>query len=241
MTRFYYILGMKRKYRKRFWSRCRKGQEILKNFVDIDSVISPEGRQPFVNVNEIEVETRFIPPRPDISIRDRPLWNDAVKIGDAMWSLADLDEVDCEYVGSEESGIKFYRGAYYYTADAANRIVNQIDGWHIPTVAEWLEAKEHSYYDPREFEPEFNPSVEARHTRKLSMMLGMLPLGKFDPLFRFSEDPVDFGECAYYHTGNGSMVMLSGTLSIMSVWSPGSWNPKGLYMPVRLIRDVDKA
>jgi hypothetical protein len=37
------------------------------------------------------------------------------------------------------------------------------------------------------------------------------------------------------------MIMFSGSLSVMSAWALGGWNPKGKYMPVRLVRDADKA
>ena len=37
------------------------------------------------------------------------------------------------------------------------------------------------------------------------------------------------------------MIMFSGSLSVMSAWALGEWNSKGKYMPVRLVRDADKA
>ena len=38
-----------------------------------------------------------------------------------------------------------------------------------------------------------------------------------------------------------SLIMFSDSLSVMSAWALGGWNPKGKYMPVRLARDSDKA
>jgi hypothetical protein len=73
------------------------------------------------------------------------------------------------------------------------------------------------------------------------MILGVLPLGQFDTMFPHAEDPLEFGEHAYYHTAEASMIMFSSSLSVMSVWALGGWNPKGKYMPVRLVRDADKA
>lgn len=228
---------MKRKYKKKLWGRIRQGKELLKNFIDIDDVISPEGRRPFVDVNDIDVSVRFTPPHPDIPDRERPTWDDTIKIGNAKWSMADLDYVDCEDIDYCDAGIKFYRGTYYYTAAAAKRVVDQLDGWHIPTAGEWLDAKEHALFEPRDFELDFNPSTEARHTRKLTMLLGMLPLGKFDSMFPYCDEPMDFGEMAYYHAGNGSMVMFSSSLSVISTWALSSWNPNGKYMPIRLVKD----
>ena len=235
---------MKQKHKKKLWGRIRQGKELLKNFIDIDDVISPEGRRPFVDVNDIDVSVRFTPPHPDIPDRERPAWDDTIKIGNAEWSMADLDYVDCEDIDCWDAGIKFYRGTYYYTAAAAKRVVDQLDGWHIPTVGEWLDAKVNSYFSQAEFRDGPNDGVdrqtEAWHVRRLSMLLGVLPLGQFDTMFPRAENPLGFGGRAYYHTADGSMIMFSGSLSVMSTWTLGGWNPNGKYMPIRLVRNADK-
>ena len=101
---------------------------LLKNFIDIDDVISPKGRQPFYVPPEVakpKPAPGFSLPHPDVPARERPTWCNTIKIGNAMWSLADLDYVDCEDIDRPGSGIKFYRGVYYYTEYAAKRIVDK--------------------------------------------------------------------------------------------------------------------
>lgn len=127
---------------------------LLKNFIDVDEVISPKGRRSF-SVPPESAQPKPAPgfslPHPDVPVRERPTWCDTIKIGNAMWSMADLDYVDCEGIDLPGSGIKFYRGAYYYTEYAAKRIVDRLDGWHIPTLGEWLDAKTNSYFSREEF------------------------------------------------------------------------------------------
>jgi uncharacterized protein (TIGR02145 family) len=235
---------MKRKYKKKLWGRIRQGKELLKNFIDIDDVISPEGRRPFVDVNDIEVSVRFTPPHPDIPDRERPTWDDTIKIGNAKWSMADLDYVDCEDIDYCDAGIKFYRGTYYYTAAAAKRVVDQLDGWHNPTVGEWLDAKADSYFSQKEFHnlpiDGVDRKNDAWHVRQLSMLLGILPLGQFDSMFPHANDPLEFGEHAYFHAANNGMIMFSSSLSVMSSWATSGFNPNGKYMPIRLVRDADR-
>lgn len=236
----------KRKKRKLLESiEVAKG--LLKNFIDVDEVISPKGRRPF-SVPPESAQPKPAPgfslPHPDVPARERPTWCDTIKLGNAMWSMADLDYVDCEDIDRPGSGIKFYRGAYYYTSNAAKRIVDRLDGWHIPTVREWLDAKANSYFNREEFRNVSADGVdvqtEAWHIRRLTMLLGVLPLGHFDTTFPRAEVPLEFGEHAYYHATNG-MLVFSDSLSVMSTWSPDGWCPKGKYMPVRLVRDADKA
>lgn len=236
------------KHKEKLLVNIEVAKDLLKNFIDIDDVISPKGRQPFYVPPEVAQPKSapwFSLPHPDVPARERPTWCDTIKIGNAMWSLADLDYVDCEDIDRPGSGIKFYRGAYYYTEYAAKRIVGRLDGWHIPTVREWLDAKANSYFSREEFRDVPTDAVdrhtEAWYVRRLSMLLGVLPLGHFDTTFMRDEDPLEFGEHAYYHTAEGSMIMVSSSLSVMGVWAIGGWNPKGKYMPVRLVRDADKA
>lgn len=217
---------MSKRKKKKLLASMEVAKGLLKNFIDIDEVISPKGRRPFYVPPEAakpKPAPGFSLPHPDVPARERPTWCDAVKIGNAMWSMADLDYVDCEDIDRPDSGIKFYRGAYYYSASAAKRIVDRLDGWHIPTVGEWLDAK-----------------VETWHVRRLTMLLGVLPFGYFDTMFPRAEDPLEFGECAYYLAANG-MLMFSDSLGVMSTWSPDGWRPREKYMPVRLVRDTDKA
>lgn len=239
---------MNKRKKKKLLASIEVAKGLLKNFIDIDDVISPKGRQPFYVPPEVakpKPAPGFSLPHPDVPARERPTWCDTIKIGNAMWSLADLDYVDCEDIDRPGSGIKFYRGAYYYTAYAAKRIVDKLDCWHIPTVGEWLDAKANSYFNQEEFRnvpiDGVDRQTEAWHVRRLSMILGILPLGQFDTMFPHAEDPLEFGEHAYYHTADSSMIMFSSSLSVMSAWALGGWNPKGKYMPVRLVRDADKA
>lgn len=53
------------------------------------------------------------------------------KIGDQIWSTTDLD------VDDGGDGIKIHGGHYYYTQNAALRVASSIDGWHLPSLAEW--------------------------------------------------------------------------------------------------------
>lgn len=53
------------------------------------------------------------------------------KIGDQIWSTTDLD------VDDGGDGIKTHGNHYYYTQNAALRIASSIDGWHLPSLAEW--------------------------------------------------------------------------------------------------------
>lgn len=241
-------MGMNKRKKKKLLASMEVAKGLLENFIDIDDVISPKGRQPFYVPPEV-AKPKPVPgfslPHPDVAARERPTWCDTIKIGNAMWSLADLDYVDCEDIDRPGSGIKFYRGVYYYTAYAAKRIVDKLDGWHIPTVGEWLDAKANSYFNREEFRDVSNDDLdrqtEAWHVRRLSMILGVLPLGRFDTMFPRAEDPPEFGEHAYYHTAGGGRIMFSSSLSVMSAWTLGRWNPTGTYMPVRLVRDADKA
>lgn len=235
------------KRKKKLLASMEVAKGLLKNFIDIDDVISPKGRQPFYVPPEVakpKPAPGFSLPHPDVPARERPTWCDTIKIGNAMWSMADLDYVDCEDIDRPGSGIKFYRGVYYYTAYAAKRIVGKLDGWHIPTVGEWLDAKADSYFNREEFRnvpsDDVDMQAETWHVRRLTMLLGVLPLGHFDTMFPRAEDPLEFGECAYYLAANG-MLMFSDSLGVMSTWSPDGWNPKGKYMPVRLVRNADKA
>jgi len=238
---------MSKRKKKRLLAGMEVAKDLLKNFIDIDEVISPNGRRPFYVPPEAakpKPAPGFSLSHPDIPSRERPTWCDTVKIGNAMWSMADLDYVDCEDIDLPGSGIKFYRGAYYYTASAAKRIVDRLDGWHIPTVREWLEAKVNSYFNQEEFRnvpiDGVDMQAEAWHVRRLTMLLGVLPLGHFDTMFSRAEDPLEFGEHAYYLAANG-MLIFSGSLSVMSAWSPDGWDSRRKYMPVRLVRDADKA
>lgn len=235
------------KHKEKLLVSIEVAKDLLKNFIGIDEVISPKGRRPFYVPTEAakpKPAPGFSLPHPDVTVRERPTWCDTIKIGNAMWSLADLDYVDCEDIDRPGSGIKFYRGVYYYTAYAAKRIVDRMDGWHIPTVREWLDAKANSYFSREEFRDvsadDLDRQTEAWHIRRLTMLLGVLPLGYFDTTFPHADDPLEFGEHAYYHTAEGSMIMFSSSLSVMSAWALGGWNPKGKYMPVRLVRDADK-
>jgi uncharacterized protein (TIGR02145 family) len=238
---------MSKRKKKRLLAGMDVAKGLLKNFIDIDEVISPKGRRPFYIPPEAakpKPAPGFSLPHPDVPARERPTWCDTVKIGNARWSMGDLDYVDCEDIDRPDSGIKFWRGEYYYTSYAAKRIVDRLDGWHIPTVREWFEAKMNSYFNQEEFRnvpiDGVDMQAEAWNVRRLTMLLGVLPLGHFDTTLTRAEDPLEFGEHAYYLAANG-MLMFSDSLGVMSIWwSHYGWNPKGKYMPVRLVRDAGK-
>ena len=182
---------------------------------------------------------RFTGPQPGISPRDRPDWTDTVRIGYAEWSMADLDEVDCDYIEWPGSGIKFYMGAFYYNFTAASRIAKQLDGWHIPTLGEWASAIEYSvpsgmlhFRTPTEYDP----SDTALRIRRMTETLAMLPLGQFNLAIRHDGKPVDFGAYAYYWTGDGHLVTLSNSLSVMSLDASEQDSSK-IYTPIRLVKD----
>lgn len=70
----------------------------------------------------------------------------SVRIGNQIWSTKNLD------IDDGGDGIKkwYFDGwpaevgyQYYYTWDAAARVVANIEGWHIPTKAEWEELIEY--------------------------------------------------------------------------------------------------
>lgn len=214
-------------------------KKILANFVDIDDVISLSGRQPMWTPETVKPVPRFTAPQPGISPRDRPDWRDTVRIGYAEWSMADLDEVDCEYIEWPGSGIKFYHGVFYYNFMAACRIVKQLDGWHIPTLGEWASAREYSVPSGMlhfRMPAEYDPSDTALRIRRMTETLAMLPLGQFNRAIRHDGKPVDFGAYAYYWTGDGHIIAFSNSLSVMRL-DLNEQDPDRIYTPIRLVKN----
>ena len=62
--------------------------------------------------------------------------SDEVTIGTQKWKNVNL-AVDDGQSGVYTVNDSDYGLQYYYTQSAANRIVSNIDGWHIPTYQEW--------------------------------------------------------------------------------------------------------
>lgn len=65
--------------------------------------------------------------------------SDEVQIGNQIWKTKDL-AIDDEQGGIYIKTVNYGQGdvfEYYYTWDAATRIANYIDGWHLPSNAEW--------------------------------------------------------------------------------------------------------
>lgn len=203
----------------------------MDNFIDIDNVISPRGRQ------------RFVLPYKDMT-HNRPEWTDTVRIGDSYWSEADLDMVDCENIDLHGSGIKYYNGTYYYSFTAAKRIADRLHGWHIPTIGEWAYAREHSML-PRmhDFVMPSDSSIcdNAMRIRRLAERLAILPLGQYDSILSSSafHRPFEFGTMAYYWTGDCHIIVFSSSLSVMGM-DLNDQDPDRFYTPIRLVMDSKK-
>lgn len=56
-----------------------------------------------------------------------------VQIGNQIWMQENLKIND----GGEGITVNKETGEHYYTWDAAKRIADQCEGWHLPTIAEW--------------------------------------------------------------------------------------------------------
>lgn len=221
----------------------------INNFVDIDDIISPSGRRNMAMLPEPKPE----PVAPNISSKfalphvisrdSDPTWEDTIKIGDNLWSMADLDFIDCEDIDCPGTGIRYYCGAVYYTFKAAQRIVNKLDGWHIPGPQEWFDAAKNSYFDRKEFR-EGLPNAEsnlcwADHVRMLTAKLAMLPVGMWYADNGANEkwrNVVGFGDSVTYFLSNGGTVRFSSSLSIMEVCLEKRVATRE-YMPIRLVRD----
>lgn len=112
---------------------------------------------------------------------DPPFPYQTVQIGNQIWMAENLHEDD------GNSGIETVQSVIadgyelgpqtYYTYEAAVRIANSIDGWHLPTLAEWQELQ--TYFD--------NRAANARSTTGWSrgngtntLGLNIQPVGRFD-------------------------------------------------------------
>ena len=220
--------------------------DVLENFVDIDEIISPEGRPNMactVSHKDSSVPTYTLPH--EEHVRRCPEWNEAINIGGAMWSMANLDFVDCEDIEEFDVGIRFYCGTYYYNFEAAKRVVKKLDGWHIPSANEWLEAAKRSYFSRKEFrigEPfALQPGCTwSAHVQTLTAKLAMLPTGIWkDSSYRDDYMKTDgFGDYASFWLSNGGTVQFTSSLSNMCINIENDSRPK-VYMPLRLVRDRD--
>ena len=85
---------MSKRKKKKLLASIEVAKGLLKNFIDVDEVISPKGRRSF-SVPPESAQPKPAPgfslSHPDVPARERPTWCDTIKIGNAMWSLADLD------------------------------------------------------------------------------------------------------------------------------------------------------
>lgn len=64
---------------------------------------------------------------------------DEVQIGNQIWKTKNLS-IDDGQGGIYTQTVNYGQGnvvEYYYTWDAAVRVANSINGWHLPTVSEW--------------------------------------------------------------------------------------------------------
>lgn len=61
-------------------------------------------------------------------------FNKNIKIGNISWAKKDLS------IDDGLGGIKIIEGIYYYTWEAANRVVSKINGWHIPSHNEFIDS-----------------------------------------------------------------------------------------------------
>lgn len=218
-------------------------------FVDIDDIISPAGRRNMAMLPDPASEpvAPNINPKfalPHAIARDSsPTWEDTIQIGDNLWSMADLDFVDCEDIDYPGTGIRYYCGAVYYTFKAAQRIVSKLDGWHIPSPQEWFDAAKNSYLDRKEFR-EGLPNADSKlcwadHVRVLTAKLAMLPVGTWyaaNGTIRNWRNVVGFGDSVTYFLPNGGTVRFSSSLSVMEV-CPDERVATREYMSIRLVRD----
>lgn len=112
---------------------------------------------------------------------DPPFPYQTVQIGNQIWMAENLHEDD------DGEGIKTVQSVIangyelgpqtYYTYEAAVRIANSIDGWHLPTLAEWQELQ--TYFDSRAANARSTTGWESNGTNTLG--LNIQPVGRFDP------------------------------------------------------------
>ena len=75
------------KHKEKLLVSIEAAKDLLKNFIDIDEVISPKGRRPFYVPTEAakpKPAPGFSLPHPDVTVRERPTWCDTINIGNAM-------------------------------------------------------------------------------------------------------------------------------------------------------------
>lgn len=103
-----------------------------------------------------------------------------VQIGNQIWMAENLHEDDgnsgIETVQSVIANGYEFGPQTYYTYEAAIRVANSIDGWHLPTLAEWQELQ--TYFDNRAANARSTTGWQSDGTNTLG--LNIQPVGRFD-------------------------------------------------------------
>lgn len=162
---------------------------------------------------------------------------DEVTIGTQTWTSKNLDIDD----GGEgiiinenvtANGVNF-GNQYYYTWDAANRIVNSISGWHLPSQSEWGRLKKYLNNDTTTVKSTsgWNNNNNGTNTTGLNI----LPLGLVE-----TSTNSNLGKNAHFWTTN--TYNSTSSYQYMLYASPSIFNTGVLsnsyYLSVRLIKDT---
>ncbi len=151
---------------------------------------SPSKGQWFRN-NNSTAWTEF-PLTPSIGTKFRPLSvfevqpdpvfpYQTVQIGNQIWMAENLHEDDggegIETVQSVIANGSELGPQTYYTYEAAIRMANSIDGWHLPTLAEWQELQ--TYFDYRASNVR-STTGWSQNNGTNTLGLNIQPVGRFD-------------------------------------------------------------
>lgn len=170
----------------------------------------------------------------------------SVRIGNQIWSTKNLDINDggygismwnFDYWGPFNVGIQ-----YYYTWEAAERVVANIDGWHIPTKAEWQELI--AYCGGEESGAVKIKSTFGWYTNNGTDDYGFnaIPIGQWDNQHNVVERSTKFVAYRVKTSSPRNLIDLqvrdSNAFAFLQTISPESQTPLNARRAVRLIKDA---
>lgn len=171
----------------------------------------------------------------------------SVQIGDQIWMTENLQVNDdgegIIVVQSVISNGYEFGPQTYYTYDAAVRVANSIEGWHLPSETEFNTLKDYAislnYTDTRPFRITYGWNRD-QGTNELG--LSILPIGSIRVRYPDVGEPASVGDECCLRTSTTTQP----TLSVVNFMYGNGWSgftnyiynwPKDYYLAVRLIKD----
>lgn len=123
------------------------------------------------------------------NIPDPPFPYQTVQIGNQIWMAENLHEDDggtgIKTVQSVIANGYEFGPQTYYSYDAAVRVANSIDGWHLPTYAEWSELQ--TYFDSQAANARSTTGWISGYNGTNILGLNIQPVGRFDNINSYTE------------------------------------------------------